>query len=242
MNLLKFTFLIISVAFIFSCTDNISDYSELTKIEPNKYGLKVISTKDQYFQLVKFDSNFTFVDLEQFIPKIKLDIRYATTDNFTGKVVYDRAKAFVRLPVAKQLKSIQNDLNSKGIGLKIFDAYRPYSITLKFWDLIKDSNFVATPWGASRHNRGCAVDVSLIDLQTGLELAMPSEYDDFSDKAYPDNNEFSEEILINRKLLIDVMKKYSFIVYPTEWWHYDFIGYQQYPITDINFDQLDSLK
>ena len=242
MNLLKLPLIMLVFALNLSCNDNISDYNELTKIVPNKYGLRVISNKDQYLQLVKLDSNFAFVDLEQFIPNIQLDIRYATSDNFTGKVVYDKARAYVRLPVAKKLMSIQNELNSKGIGLKIFDAYRPYSITLKFWDLIKDTNFVATPWGGSRHNRGCAVDLSLIDLHTGLELLMPSEYDDFSDKAHPDNNEFNEEIIANRKLLIDIMKKYGFTVYPTEWWHYDFNGYNQYSITDISFDILDSLK
>lgn len=239
---LKLIILFFVFGFNLSCNDNISDYDKLVKVDYNKYGLKIISTLEQHRQLIKLDSNYILVDLEEFVPNILLDIRYATNNNFTGKVVYDKAKAYVRLPVAKRLKIIQEELNSNGLGLKIFDAYRPYTITLKFWDIVKDSNFVATPWGASRHNRGCAVDLTIIDLKSGDEIPMPSEYDDFSDKAFPNNNNFPENILNNRKMLIEIMNKNGFTVFPTEWWHYDFVGYQQYPVTDISFDLLDSLK
>lgn len=242
MKSLNAVILLFMIIFTLSCNDNISDYDNLANLEPNGYGLKIISSKEQYLQLVKMDSNFKFVDLEQVIPNIKLDIRYATENNFTGKIVYDQAKAYIRLPVANKLKLIQNELNSNGYGLKIYDAYRPYSISLKFWDIVKDSNFVGTPWGASRHNRGCAVDLSIIDLTTGEEIPMPTEYDDFTDKAHPNNNNFSEEIIKNRKMLIEIMNKHGFTVFPTEWWHYDFFAYKQYPVTDISFNLLDSLK
>ncbi|HRP02311.1 MAG TPA: M15 family metallopeptidase [Candidatus Kapabacteria bacterium] len=236
-------FLILFVAtFNLSCNDNISDYKDLKGIDKNKYGLEVITKIEQYQQLIKIDSNNRLVDLGKFIPNIALDIRYATKNNFTGQQVYDSAFAFARLPVAIKLKAAQEELSSKGLGFKIFDSYRPYSITLKFWDIIGDSNYVATPWGGSRHNRGCAIDLTLIDLQTGEELAMPSKFDEFNETAHPDNNNFPIEILNNRKILIDIMAKYGFRVYPTEWWHFDFVGYEKYPITDIKFESLDSLK
>ncbi len=112
-----------------------------------------------------------------------LDIRYASNNNFTGEVIYNQPKAFVRLPVAKALQEVQSELNSMGLGLKIFDAYRPYAATLRFYEVYPDTMFVAAPWHGSRHNRGCAVDVSLVDLESGNELQMPSAFDDFSEKA-----------------------------------------------------------
>jgi D-alanyl-D-alanine dipeptidase len=237
-----FFFITISLAITSSSNlfaDSLQDNSTKQIIIPkNKYGLEVVDNINIYNQLVKLDSNNKLVDLEKFIPKLKLCIRYATKNNFTKTAVYTKAKVFARLPVAKAIYKIQKILESKGYGLIIFDAYRPYSITLKFWDLIKDTNFVAAPWTGSRHNRGCAVDVSIYNLKTGKEIQMPSSFDDFTNKAFPTNNNFSKAILNNRKMLIDIMTANGFTVYPTEWWHFDFQGYEKFNLMDISFDLL----
>ncbi len=180
------------------------------------------------------------VDLSGFIEGISLDIRYATTNNFSGEQIYEAPKAFARLPVAEALKKINEELATYGLGIKIFDAYRPYTATVKFYEVMQgDTNLVAAPWKGSRHNRGCAVDVTLININTGIELAMPTEFDDFTEKAAVDYTDLPEDVLKNRQLLIDIMTKYGFDTYPWEWWHYDFKGWEKYDILDISFASLD---
>lgn len=202
----------------------------------NPHGLNIVSDIKIYDSLVKSDSSRRMVDLETFIPGIDLEIRYATENNFTHLQVYSDPRAFVRLPVGKALRQIEKELNSKGLGLKVLDAYRPYAATLLFWDLIKDTLFVAAPWRGSRHNRGCAVDVTLIDLKTGKELNMPTPFDDFSKKAGATYMDLPPEVIQNRKILADVMQKYGFTVYPEEWWHFDFQGWKGYELMDIPFN------
>jgi D-alanyl-D-alanine dipeptidase len=179
------------------------------------------------------------VNLEKFIPRIKLDIKYATKDNFSGMKVYNKPMAFLRLPAAYALKKVQEELNKKGLGLKIYDAYRPYSVTVLFYDKIKDTDYVASPWQGSRHNRGCAVDLTIINLKTGNELDMPTKIDDFTLKAHPDYNDISDTIKNNRALLFDVMKKNGFTRFPTEWWHFDFSGWANYFLMDLKFEELE---
>ncbi|MCK9205317.1 MAG: M15 family metallopeptidase [Bacteroidales bacterium] len=204
----------------------------------NPFGLRIISTQKSYDSLVKADSNRRLVDLEKYIPGIKLDVRYATTNNFTKKQVYTEPKAYLCLPVAKALKNVEADLRTRGMGLEIYDAYRPYSATLMFWNLVKDTLFVAAPWQGSRHNRGCTLDVTLINLNTQKELEMPTEFDDFTIHASVSDIPKSEKAKINRQILIDVMQKYGFTVMPSEWWHYDFKRWDQYEIMDIPFEKL----
>ena len=139
------------------------------------------------------DSSRLLIDLEKFIPGIKLDVRYATKNNFFGAAVYEVEKAFLRLPAAKALKKVQQELNKKGLGLKIFDAYRPYSVTVKFYEKYPDTNFVASAWKGSLHNRGCAVDLTVIDLKSGEEIEMPTEYDDFTERAGINYSNLPEE-------------------------------------------------
>jgi len=171
---------------------------------------------------------------------VQLDIKYATDENFTGQVVYPAARAFARLPVAKALKKIQLELQNQDLGLKIYDAYRPYTITLLFWDLIGDTTYVAPPWIGSKHNRGCSVDVSIIDAESGEELEMPTPYDDFSPEAAANYADVTPDALKNREALIYLMSKYGFQVYPSEWWHFDFKGWQGFELMDVSFDELDS--
>jgi D-alanyl-D-alanine dipeptidase len=149
-----------------------------------KYGLTPMRY-DQYLESVKRDPSKELVDLEKHIPGIVLDIRYATTNNFTGEKIYDIPKAYARKPVADALKRVQQDLSANGLGLKIFDGYRPYRATVKFYEVYRDTTYVASPYRGSRHNRGCAIDLTLIDLKTGEELKMPTGYDAFTRDAWP---------------------------------------------------------
>jgi D-alanyl-D-alanine dipeptidase len=206
--------------------------------ESNPYNLRITSDISDYHAQCLADSNNLIVDLALFIPGVILDIRYATEENFTGEVIYSEAKAYARLPVARALEQVQSVLVNQGIGLKIYDAYRPYSATLLFWNIIGDTLFVASPWNGSRHNRGCAVDVSLIDLISGEELRMPTPYDDFSEAASSVYPSLPAEILKNRNLLIEVMDRYGFMVMESEWWHFDFNGWEKYPLMDISFSDL----
>ena len=191
-----------------------------------------------YSSQVKKSPANQLVEIIDYVPGVKLDIRYATTNNFTEEIIYNSPKAFVRQPVAKSLRIIQESLNKQGLGLVIFDAYRPYSATVKFYEIYKDTNYVASPWKGSRHNRGAAVDVSLVDLETGEELQMPTGYDNFSEAAHPDYNNLPENVLKNREILINEMQNHGFRVYPYEWWHFDFIGWEAYDLMDLSFEEL----
>ena len=204
----------------------------------NPYHLNIISNVTAYNIECSKNKQNQLVDLEKEIPSIRLDIRYATDNNFTHKQVYSSARAFLREPAAKALAKVQNDLAKRGLGLKIFDAYRPYSATLIFYDLIKDTLFVASPVKGSRHNRGCAVDVTLIDLKTMRELTMPTPFDDFTVKAGATYDDLPEMAKENRAILIDAMKKQGFEVFASEWWHFDFKGWESYTLMDISFEEL----
>lgn len=204
----------------------------------NKYGLKP-TTYLQYVETTKTNPAKELVDLEKFVPGLVLDIRYATTNNFTGEKIYNLAKAFARRPVAEALKKVQAQLKTKGFGIKIFDGYRPYKATVKFYEVYKDTTYVASPYRGSRHNRGCALDITVIDLKTGKELPMPTEYDSFKKEAWPTTPVKDPVIRKNRAMLIDVMERNGFKVNGSEWWHYDFIGWKNYEVLDIDFEELE---
>lgn len=201
------------------------------------YGLKV-TTHAEYVRSVKANPDKELIDLSEYVPGLVLDIRYATTNNFTGEQIYSIAKAYARKPVAKALKEIQADLKKQGLGIKIFDGYRPYKATVKFYEVYRDTTYVASPYRGSRHNRGCALDLTVIELKSGKELQMPTGYDSFKREAWPSTPVRDPEILKNRTLLINVMEKHGFKVNSAEWWHFDFIGWRQYEVLDIDFDEL----
>ena len=180
------------------------------------------------------------VDVASIIPDVKLDIRYATTNNFTSKQVYPTIAAqhcFLQKPAAIALAQVQKELAQHGLGLKIFDAYRPHRVQFIFWDLVPDERYVADPKKGSRHNRGCAVDLTLVKFD-GTELAMPTEFDDFTEKALATYTGQNKEIAANLALLQNVMTKYGFNVFSTEWWHFDYKGWEKYPVLDISFEEL----
>jgi len=200
--------------------------------------LYVISNKQVYLNSIKQNGNNELVELKKWIPSLVLDIKYATTDNFMRRVMYPEARAFARKPVAESLKKIQEELKSEGLGLKIFDGYRPYQITVEFYKYTSDRNFVANPNKGSKHNRGCAVDLTLIDLKTGKELEMPTPYDSFEKAAAANYVGASEAATKNRDFLINIMRKHKLIVLHNEWWHYDFQGWENYHLMDIAFRDL----
>jgi D-alanyl-D-alanine dipeptidase len=195
---------------------------------------KVMAVK-QYQAQTKQQPDSRLVEIKKYIPGIALDIRYATTNNFTHHRMYPQARAFARLPVVLALKDVQDDLKTRGLGLKIYDAYRPYSVTARFYELTPDTNFVADPHKGSKHNRGCAIDLSIIDLKTGKELDMPTGFDSFSRMAAANYADLPKPRIKNRELLKSVMQAHGFKVIATEWWHYDFDGWATYPLLDIPF-------
>ncbi len=221
-----------------SCTQKEDHCGE----HPNPYGLKIIHCIEDYRNDIDTLPDNLLVDLQEFIPMIKFDIRYATENNFTGEQIYTSAKAYLRKPTAKALSKVQDSLSRLGIGLIIYDAYRPYAASVRFFEIYPDTNFVANPRHGSRHNRGCAVDASLYDLRTGEPLLMPTEFDDFSEKAHPKYMDLPEQAIRNRELLFAVMSHFGFTHYPTEWWHFDFHGWDKYPLMDLSFKDLESFN
>ncbi|MES9996812.1 M15 family metallopeptidase [Desulfovibrio aminophilus] len=168
-----------------------------------------------------------------------LDMRYATTNNFSGQAVYPSARCFLRADVAKRLLAAQAELHRQGLGLKLFDCYRPFHVQERFWAIVPDERYVARPEKeggvivqGSKHNRGAAVDVGLVDAK-GRELPMPSGFDDFTEKAHRDYQGASAEALKNRATLEQAMNAQGFEPLPSEWWHFDGPGWQGYEMLDL---------
>ena len=165
------------------------------------------------------------IELVRLEPGLRLDIRYATTNYFLHRPVYTSAKAFLQRPAAEALVRAHRSLQAKGYGLLVFDGYRPWSVTKIFWDSASEAErkieFVANPRKGSRHNRGCAVDLTLYELSTGAEVKMPSGYDEFSERAFPGYAGGTAESRAARDLLRAAMEAEGFTVYPAEWWHFD---------------------
>jgi len=185
-------------------------------------------------------SDLAFVDIERVCPAIKLDIIYATKNNFTKQVHYPVAKCYLRRKVADKLAKVQKELEKLRLGLKIFDGYRPYSVSQKFWDLIKDPKYVADPKDGSRHNRGAAVDVTLIDID-GVELEMPTPIDEMTKRAHRDYDDLPARVIANRELLENMMVNGGFLPFPSEWWHFDDSEWQKYPIENVDLLELTRL-
>jgi D-alanyl-D-alanine dipeptidase len=182
------------------------------------------------------------VDLTTYDPTIKLDIRYATSRNFLGTPVYSEARAFLQRPAAESLARASAKLRTRGYGLLIYDAYRPWYGTKIFWNATPTDKkiFVANPAEGSRHNRGCAVDLTLYDLKTGDPMEMTGGYDEMSKRSYASYPGGTALQRLHRELLREAMQSEGFDVYPFEWWHFDYRNWQRYPILNLAFEQLDS--
>jgi D-alanyl-D-alanine dipeptidase len=182
------------------------------------------------------------LEIAELDPTIQLDIRYSTTNNFMGRPMYRQARAFLQRPAAEALVRAHQRLKPSGYGIVVFDAYRPWSVTRAFWDAATEEQrrieFVANPRKGSRHNRACAVDVSLYQLSTGRQIEMPSGYDEFTERAFPDYRGGSAEARAHRELLRKAMEAQGFTVYPAEWWHFDFKDWRQYRILNVPFENI----
>ena len=180
------------------------------------------------------------VELKRLDPGIRLDIRYATSNNFLGRAVYKEARAFLQRPAAEALKRANQALHKKGYGLWVFDGYRPWSVTKVFWDATPEDKkiFVADPSLGSKHNRGCAVDLTMFELKTGKPVTMPGEYDEMSDRSHINYAGGAAESRRLRDLLRSAMEAEGFAVYEPEWWHYDYKDWKEYPILNLSFREI----
>ena len=180
------------------------------------------------------------VELAGLDPTIHLDIRYASNHNFLGVPVYTQARAFLQRPAAEALARAHRALAAQGYGLLIHDGYRPWYVTKMFWDATPPDKheFVADPAQGSKHNRGCAVDLTLYDLRTGKAVVMPSLYDEMSTRAYADYAGGTDEQRRLRGVLRQAMEAQGFTVYPQEWWHFDYRDWESYAVQNVRFEDL----
>lgn len=180
------------------------------------------------------------VELIRLDRTLKLDVRYATANNFAGRAVYAEARAFLQRPAAEALVRASRALRKRGYGLAVFDGYRPWSVTKLFWEITPadKKQFVADPAKGSRHNRGCAVDLTLYDLKTGRQVSMPGEYDEMSERSHINYAGGTAEQRRLRDLLRAAMEAEGFKPYEPEWWHYDFKDWRQYPILNLSFAEI----
>ncbi|HVF89417.1 MAG TPA: M15 family metallopeptidase [Blastocatellia bacterium] len=180
------------------------------------------------------------VELKKIDRTMKLDIRYATANNFLGRPVYRQARAFLQRPAALALARANRALRRQGYGLVIHDGYRPWAVTKIFWDATPEDKkeFVADPSKGSRHNRGCAVDLSMFELKSGRTVEMPSLYDEMSERSHIDYAGGSGEQRRLRDTLRSAMEAEGFAVYEPEWWHYDYKDWKEYPILNIPFERI----
>jgi D-alanyl-D-alanine dipeptidase len=177
-------------------------------------------------------------------PTIKLDIRYATDHNFLGSPLYLQARAYMQRPAAEAVVRASQHLNTLGYGLLIHDSYRPWYVTKMFWEGTPPDKriFVADPAKGSKHNRGCAVDLTLYNLKTGEPIRMTGGYDEMSERSYPFYPGGTSNERWHRDLLRHAMEAEGFTVNESEWWHFDFKDWKLYPILNLTFEQLESGK
>jgi zinc D-Ala-D-Ala dipeptidase len=241
MNILKQRYFLLTIQTILFTFYGIAQNADL---QISKYGVPVLGKYQYYQQSYELDSTKKLLELKEIIPGIRYDLRYTTTNNFMKRRMYppNTNITFMRSLPARALQSVQQELSEKGLGLKIFDAYRPYSVTVKFWELVKDERYVADPKKGSGHNRGLAVDLTIIDLKSGTDLDMGTAFDNFSDSAHHSFIQFSTTVIQNRQLLKEIMLKHGFNLFETEWWHYSWPNDRNYEVMDIPFKKLNQLK
>ena len=174
-----------------------------------------------------------FVNIKTLSPEILLDMKYATADNFLGQVVYDCAECYLRKATAQALVAAQKDFVARGYSLKLFDCYRPLSVQTKMWKILPGTHYVANPAKGSKHNRGAAVDLTLVEIATGKEVDMGTPFDTFSPKAHHSYTDLPKEVLVHRQLLKEVLGKHNFKPIFSEWWHYEYRPEMTSPVEDL---------
>jgi D-alanyl-D-alanine dipeptidase len=197
--------------------------TSIINLSGEKYLMSKDTTSDQSGLVPVLDYDDSFI----------IDLRYSTTNNFTGKKIYPVDTCLLQKGTLDKLINANNEFKKLGYRIKIWDAYRPASVQVHLWNLVKDTRFIASPYASgSRHNRGAAVDITLVD-STGKELEMPTGFDEFNTSAYRTNTNISDAAKKNLELLTSVMEKNGFDRIETEWWHYDDSEADNYPILDI---------
>ncbi|MBU2444415.1 MAG: M15 family metallopeptidase [Bacteroidetes bacterium] len=197
----------------------------------------------KYLLLFLFISSFSFAQsadslvwLHDIDSTILTEVRYATPNNFTGQILYKSDKVYLRKVVAESLSNAHKSLmRNYALRIKVFDGYRPLSIQKKMWEVMPDDRYVADPAKGSRHNRGAAVDLTLVDV-TGREIDMGTPYDDFTEKSHIDYKKLSKNALTYRAILRSTMEKFGFEAMSSEWWHFDFKGWSKFPIMDVEIE------
>lgn len=174
-----------------------------------------------------------FVNIKTLSPEILLDMKYATADNFLGQVVYDCEECYLRKATAQALVAAQKDFVARGYSLKLFDCYRPLSVQKKMWKILPGTHYVANPAKGSKHNRGAAVDLTLVEIATGKEVDMGTPFDTFSPKAHHSYTDLPKEVLVHRQLLKEVLGKHNFKPIFSEWWHYEYRPEMTSPVEDL---------
>jgi D-alanyl-D-alanine dipeptidase len=205
----------------------------LAWLDPGKKPLIVMGAEDELLSAKFVD----MIDIKEMNPRIIVDLKYATENNFTKRRLYDLNRCFLRKSTAVKLQTVQRELEGMDLGLKAWDCYRPLSVQMALWEITPDERYVADPRKGSRHNRGSAVDVTLVDSK-GNELQMPTAFDDFTPRAHHDYMNLPEGAIRNRVLLKRVMEKAGFSPLPEEWWHYDDRNWMEFEIMDVPFQDL----
>ena len=205
--------------------------------------LREISKNSNPPILDSLDSHKKLVDLKKLDDEFQLDIRYASTNNFMRSKFYKNERAFFNKSAADRLIEAKNDLKELGYGIIIYDAYRPWFVTKMFWEGTPENlkHFVANPENGSSHNKGCAIDIGLYDIETGESIVMISGYDEFTERAYPNYMGGSKKQRDIRDMLIQVMERNDFTVYEYEWWHFNYNGCDS-GIMNYSFEELDSIS
>jgi D-alanyl-D-alanine dipeptidase len=226
---------------VISCFYFTSVASQNMAVSP--FGLPVINTDTTYYQSILNHPEKQMVSLK-LIPGIIMDLRYATANNFMHKKLYpgNTKNSFLRKPAFQALENVAREFARKGLVLVIFDAYRPYSVTIEIWNPVKDERFAANPAKGSGHNRGIAVDLTLADSKTHQLLPMPTDFDNFSDSARQDFKETDSGRINNRKLLKETMEKYGFLSLRTEWWHFSWPHAENFEVMDLSFADFEKNK
>jgi D-alanyl-D-alanine dipeptidase len=231
-------------AFFIVITFTHAGYSQGFKTFWQPSGPFVIDNVGDYLKSIAEDAAKGVVNLKNVVPQLVIDLKYSTKNNFFREVLYDKKpEAYARRSLAETLKKINGALAKKGLGLKVFDAYRPYSVTKKMWKVVPDERYAANPAKGSGHNRGAAIDVTLVKLSTGEELAMPTRFDDFTEKAHHNYRNLPKEVIRNRELLKDSMEANGLVSLSTEWWHYSLPdAAEQFELLDLSFEELKELQ
>jgi len=221
---------------VFACLSNVELRSQ--SIESNS--LKIITNIDLLREASLKNPSLEMVELKSVVPQIRYGLAYAQKSNFTHHRLYSKRlnATYLRKDVALALKLVAEELSKNGLGIWVWDAYRPYSVTQKFWRLIHDERYVANPSKGSGHNRGIAIDMTIYDLASGSLLEMPTGFDDFSENAHHGYKNLPTNRIENRELLRSLMEKRGFVKFETEWWHYSWPSPSKYDVLDIPFSKL----